>query len=499
MIRSGVTWAVAGLALGLAALGLVAGVAVTPDPGVVLGDRDGPVLGVTPGSPAWRDGIRAGQPVLEMPDAAAEGGWLLVVWDGVTERGTSVAGHAVRLQAAVPFAVIGLAVVALGGLLVVRDERAGLALLAPGLALATLPLTLTGSPRDAALATPGALALGVAALALVAPRRPAVVGGAIAGVLSAAWVASVLAAPAAFDAVEATRVPALGLLGGWTAWHAGDRRRLRRWAASPAGPAAFDLLYVSVVAAALVGGVLFLGLSPLAAALAGIVALGLLPLTRRAGAGLLERLLMGRMRRDAETRAIEEERGRLAREIHDAPLQSLAAVITRLDAQPAAAHETRELREVAAQLREVATALHPPVLQDLGLGAALEDLGDGLRAREPAWTIRVEVDDLTSAARPPADVELAAFRIAQEATTNSLRHSGGRSLALVATVAPAAIDLVVRDDGRGFAADEVSAARRHGHFGLAGMHDRAEGIGAVLRVDSTPAGTQVHLAWEAEA
>ncbi len=172
-------------------------------------------------------------------------------------------------------------------------------------------------------------------------------------------------------------------------------------------------------------------------------------------------------------------------------------MIRRLERVPGAAGEAAALRDVAAELRDVATALRPPVLEDLGLAPALADLGETLAAAQPDRDIRVEVDDLAPGGeRLPPDVEVAAFRVVQEAAANALRHSGCRMLAVTGSVAPDAIDLTVADDGSGIDRDTVAGARRRGHFGLDSMRERAEAVDGAVTIDSSANGVRVRFTWE---
>jgi signal transduction histidine kinase len=202
-------------------------------------------------------------------------------------------------------------------------------------------------------------------------------------------------------------------------------------------------------------------------------------------------------RRDASIRAVEDERRRLAWDIHDAPLQELSGVIRRLDDVSGAEDEATALRSIAGHLREVATTLHPPVLQDLGLAAALEDLRERLAATSPSWEVVAAVDDRTNDRRPPSSVELAAYRIVQEATANAISHSGGHRLSIRGSVASEVIDLRVVDDGHGLRDDAARAARRAGHFGLDSMRERAEAEGGSTTLSSSRDGVTVRFRWTA--
>ena len=498
MVHKPIEYLVAIAALALAVFGLLTSLAATPDGGVGFNDMGTIVTEVLPGSPAWRDGIRPGDAILELHDSTAPGGWELLVRDAGVTLGSSAADQEARLRETLPWALAGLAIVVTALLLLLRTGVTGLALVPIGVTLAATPLLRTGNPRDLLVGGAGTFLLAGAAVALVAGRRrsrPLAVGLGLS--LGALWIGSILAVPGAFDPVDLARIPVAGTFTVWGGAMAIDRRRLRQRLLAPGGPTAFDLLYLPVVVAILLGGLAFVRLSPLVAAAILVAAVVLYPTTRRTTGASVERLIIGNVRRQAEIRAIEDERGRLARDIHDAPLQELAAVIRRLEARPDTAGETTALREVAAQLRDVATTLHPPVLEDLGLAPALADLADGLAAAHPDRLLRVEVVDLTgAAARPPTDVETAGFRIAQEATANAIRHGGGRSVSILGSVSTDAIELTIADDGPGIDRDAAAAARRRGHFGLDSMRERADAVGGTVTIDSDATGVRVRFIWE---
>lgn len=498
MVHKPIEYLVAIAALALAVFGLLTSLAATPDGGVGFNDMGTIVTEVLPGSPAWRDGIRPGDAILELHDSTAPGGWELLVRDAGVTLGSSAADQEARLRETLPWALAGLAIVVTALLLLLRTGVTGLALVPIGVTLAATPLLRTGNPRDLLVGGAGTFLLAGAAVALVAGRRrsrPLAVGLGLS--LGALWIGSILAVPGAFDPVDLARIPVAGTFTVWGGAMAIDRRRLRQRLLAPGGPTAFDLLYLPVVVAILLGGLAFVRLSPLVAAAILVAAVVLYPTTRRTTGASVERLIIGNVRRQAEIRAIEDERGRLARDIHDAPLQELAAVIRRLEARPDTAGETTALREVAAQLRDVATTLHPPVLEDLGLAPALADLADGLAAADPDRLLRVEVVDLTgAAARPPTDVETAGFRIAQEATANAIRHGGGRSVSILGSVSTDAIELTIADDGPGIDRDAAAAARRRGHFGLDSMRERADAVGGTVTIDLDATGVRVRFTWE---
>lgn len=204
----------------------------------------------------------------------------------------------------------------------------------------------------------------------------------------------------------------------------------------------------------------------------------------------------------AITAGQEEERRRLARELHDDTIQSLIALNQRLQL----AHLGQEAPELRAQLDEMQQmvsqliadlrrtihALRPIYLEDLGLAPALQMLVQEVRG-ESAFAVRFHQEG--SESRLPSEVELALYRIAQEALSNAARHAAAKMVTVELRFAPQAVTLVVEDDGEGFVAPESPAdLAPQGHYGLLGIHERAELIGAQLTLTSEPgAGTRVRV------
>ncbi len=196
----------------------------------------------------------------------------------------------------------------------------------------------------------------------------------------------------------------------------------------------------------------------------------------------------------AITQGQEEERRRLARELHDDTLQSLIALNQRIQlaqmtlADSPSASTLAEiqtlLEQTMADLRRFTRALRPIYLEDLGLVAALEML-----AREVGQANHLQVDFRRAGPerRLSPEVELALYRMAQEALNNAARHAQASLASLNITFKSGAVIMTVSDDGRGF---QVPASPTElapsGHFGLLGLHERAELIGAHLEVQSAP-------------
>lgn len=175
----------------------------------------------------------------------------------------------------------------------------------------------------------------------------------------------------------------------------------------------------------------------------------------RAAANLARGLLAGE----------EAERRRCARELHDGVKQRLVAaklllqgVAGRLGpndaARPPVSGACRLIAEAMGEVRQVSRALGPPVLYDLGLEAALRSLGAEFQ-RRTGIAVRVAIRRWPAALA--ADVELALFRIVQEALNNVARHSGARRAAVSLTRGAKALRIAVRDNGQGFSPDAGGA------------------------------------------
>jgi signal transduction histidine kinase len=198
------------------------------------------------------------------------------------------------------------------------------------------------------------------------------------------------------------------------------------------------------------------------------------------------------LQRDLVVAATEAERARLAADIHDDALQELTLLVRRLEAS--GDEEGAELgRTVSDRLRAILGDLRLPILDDLGVGPALDWLV--LRVeRLSGGEVRLEHSD---GARLPPDVELAFFRVAQEALANAVKH-GEPPIVVRYRSTESGASLSVDDAGPGIEPDAGAIAERGGHFGLMNMQQRAEAIGAILDVRRWPGGgTHVALEWRA--
>ncbi|MBI4286480.1 MAG: HAMP domain-containing protein [Chloroflexi bacterium] len=203
--------------------------------------------------------------------------------------------------------------------------------------------------------------------------------------------------------------------------------------------------------------------------------------------------------------AQEEERKRIARELHDETTQSLIALVMRLETLNAVAVEaTRKTGNRLADIKALAVKtldnvhktifdLRPSVLDDLGLLSALRWYAEN---RLPAAGIRVHVEVPHEERKLPAELEIALFRIVQEAITNIIKHAEARNAMLNVEFVNSAIRIEVEDDGKGFDVKSVSPqVDRTRGLGLLGMEERVTLLGGKFEIESQP-GSGTHLTIE---
>jgi signal transduction histidine kinase len=195
--------------------------------------------------------------------------------------------------------------------------------------------------------------------------------------------------------------------------------------------------------------------------------------------------------RDLAVAAVEAERARLAADLHDDALQELSALVRRLDA--AGDTEGADLaRGVAERLRAITSDLRLPLLDDLGAGPALEWLVGRVRPLADGEVVLERADP----DRPPANVELAVFRVAQEALANAVKHGATPITVRYRVAEDGGVSLSVDDAGPGIEPDAAEKALQAGHLGMANMQQRAQQIGALLDVRRWPTGgTHVRMEW----
>jgi len=200
-------------------------------------------------------------------------------------------------------------------------------------------------------------------------------------------------------------------------------------------------------------------------------------------------VLHARLVEQARAAGVDEERRRLAGEIHDTLAQGLTAIVAQLEAAEQARHRPEEWSRHLTQARSLARssltearrsvrALRPEQLENATLAEALGELTSGWSQQSG---IAAELETAGTATRAPADTDAALFRVAQEALTNVSRHAKASKVRLTLTYLDDTLLLDVADDGVGF-----EPAGDSGGYGLIGMRQRLARVGGALTVESTP-------------
>lgn len=220
------------------------------------------------------------------------------------------------------------------------------------------------------------------------------------------------------------------------------------------------------------------------------------------GKNITERKRVEAAARDFSARLIktqEEERARLARELHDDITQRLASLaigagrVARAPVDAALAETMREVREELARLSEdvhaLAYRLHPSVLEDLGLAEALRAEVDRFTGHDSV-PVEVKVSDLPDSV--PKDAALCLFRVAQEALRNAVRHAQARTVRISLRGLDGGVQLAVRDDGIGF---NPAQHPERPSLGLASMRERVRLLGGEFDIESAPGQGTTIVAW----
>lgn len=211
-----------------------------------------------------------------------------------------------------------------------------------------------------------------------------------------------------------------------------------------------------------------------------------------------ERTLRDRLRVQIQKNLIaqEEERKRIARELHDDIAQSILLVSRRLDnlmseaglrLPPAAAGELEQLHGIADEtyqsLQRYARDLRPSILDQMGLVAALNWLAEELN-KDLGIRVEVKADTLPPL---PSEMELVMFRIAQEALSNVRKHAEASEVSITVELAASDIKMTITDNGKGFSVPELAGdLAREGKLGVLGMEERAHLVGGNLEIRSEP-------------
>jgi len=208
----------------------------------------------------------------------------------------------------------------------------------------------------------------------------------------------------------------------------------------------------------------------------------------------VDELVPGREAGRAE--AVEDERGRLAADLHAEVLPSLRRALAEAEAGGTVERLAADLRAAVDEVESLLVARRSIVLEEMGLLAGMEWLAEHVEDRSD---VRVDIEvgaGNADGGRPPREVERAAFRVAQLALDNVIRHAPGCNALVSVTASAVAVRLRVQDDGDGPPIDEA-AALRGGRRGIADMRAEARGCGANLEIGRGVGGrgTAVELRW----
>jgi PAS domain S-box-containing protein len=197
----------------------------------------------------------------------------------------------------------------------------------------------------------------------------------------------------------------------------------------------------------------------------------------------------------------DEERRRIARELHDSAGQLLAVLglnlslirtrITDAGAVEAIQHSERIVDQLNTEIRTMSYLLHPPLLDESGLTGAIQWYARGLEERG-GFELTLDIPD--DFGRLPADMELALFRIVQECLTNIHRHSGSKTAAIRLRCDDRHVHLDVRDEGHGMPEETLAHLHRHrAGVGIAGIRERVRHFAGEMHIDSNERGTTVSV------
>jgi signal transduction histidine kinase len=212
--------------------------------------------------------------------------------------------------------------------------------------------------------------------------------------------------------------------------------------------------------------------------------------------GSLKRILSATvpLANDSRLEGAEDERARIAIDIHNRLLPHVETSVRSIkDAGLSPDEAADQLDELAAALRGV---MQRNQTVSLEIGGVAEALKADVAAMDKRGVFVAFVVRGNDTARPPARVELAAYRIGQAAIDNALRHSGGDRVEVTLTAERDRLDLTISDDGVGVDGTAEGEARQRGRIGLAQMRLRAEAVGATVDIKGRPgAGTTIHFLW----
>jgi signal transduction histidine kinase len=205
-------------------------------------------------------------------------------------------------------------------------------------------------------------------------------------------------------------------------------------------------------------------------------------------------------------RSREQEQARLARGLHDGPIQLLVGLNIQLGLLLSPRDDTplsselrampSEVQGLLSDLRQVCADLRPPMLDTLGVGAALRAMADEWSTQH-GKTVDLDLPPDVVLRPLPGEVAMNLYRVAQEALANAARHAAAEKIALRLTWDDGRLELTIEDDGHGFAVPrDLHSLAAGGHFGLVGIQERVNLIAGELAIDSAPGqGTTVRVVW----
>ena len=201
--------------------------------------------------------------------------------------------------------------------------------------------------------------------------------------------------------------------------------------------------------------------------------------------------------------AQDDERRRIARELHDSAGQTITALTLGLQTMRRTSPDLpaklatqldeseEQLQQLSREIRTMSYLLHPPLLDEIGLSAALKWYVAGLKER---GGLDVTVDMPENFGRFARDLDLVLFRLIQECLTNVYRHSSSKTAAIRLAVEDDRVTLEVRDEGKGIAPNKLRDIQRQGAgVGMQGMRERIRPFQGEMEVHSTPTGTTVRF------
>jgi signal transduction histidine kinase len=196
----------------------------------------------------------------------------------------------------------------------------------------------------------------------------------------------------------------------------------------------------------------------------------------------------------------EEERRRIARELHDSVGQLLAAITMNHAIVDAESHKlssecartvlenSQMVDEVSKQIRTISYLLHPPLLDEAGLAPALRVYVEGFSRRS---RISTDLEISADFGRLAEQIEISAFRLVQECLTNIHRHSGSLTAAIRITRENSTLRIRIEDAGKGFSAEDPLSSKIQVGVGIQGIRERLRQLGGTLQIESGPCGTTV--------